>query len=156
MCIMPAHYKRDLRKARDVLRDLMGSMERLEVQIAKQRRKVAALVVLGEQNEEEDDMNVELRLDGLTNACRSALRAAGPRGLTRIELRESLRQLNFPIQEYQNGMAAIHTILKRLESYKEIRVGIHDIYEGKDRSVYQWVGVHVGSKTDGQRKPRTS
>src|SRR5207253_4699611 len=89
---MREEYRADLRKARDVLRDLLERMEQLEVQIARQRRKVAALAVLGEQSGKGDDVTTELRLDGLTSACRSALRAAGRRGLTPIELRASLRQ----------------------------------------------------------------
>src|SRR5437879_10259205 len=95
----------DLGNARDVLRDLLERTGQLEVQIARQRRKVAALAVLGEQSGKGDDVTTELRLDGLTSACRSALRAAGRRRLTPIELRASLRQLNFPIDGYQNSLA---------------------------------------------------
>ena len=142
---MREEYRADLRKARDVLRDLLERMEQLEVQIARQRRKVAALAVLGEQSGKGDDVTTELRLDGLTSACRSALRAAGRRGLTPIELRASLRQLNFPIDVYQNSLAVIHTILKRLESYKEVRAAIHDVHDGRDDSVYQWIGPQFGA-----------
>lgn len=113
------------------------------MEIAKQRQKVAALAILNDQGG--DDMTLELRLDGLTNACRSALRAAGPRGLTPSELRNSLKQLRFPIQNYENGLAAVHTILKRLASYKEVRVAIRDVYEGRDDSVYQWIGPQFGA-----------
>jgi len=120
-------------------------MEQLEVQIARQRRKVAALAVLGEQSGKDDDVTSELKLDGLTSACRSALRAAGRRGQTPIELRASLRQLNFPIDGYQNSLAVIHTILKRLESYKEVRAAIHDVHDGRDDSVYQWIGPQFGA-----------
>ena len=144
---MARDYKAELQRARDVLRGLMERIERLEVQIAKQRRKVAALAVLGEQSERGDDVTLELNLGGLTSACRSALRAAGRRGLTPIELRDSLKQLNFPIHGYENSMAAIHTILKRLESYKEVRVGIRDVHDGRDDSVYQWIGPQFGASS---------
>ncbi len=142
---MARGYKVDLQQARDVLRDLMERIERLEVQVAKQRRKVAALAAHSEQSERGDGVTPELNLGGLTSACRSALRAAGRRGLTPLELRSSLEQLDFPIHGYENNMAAIHTILKRLESYKEVRVGIRDVHEGRDDSVYQWVGPRFGA-----------
>src|SRR5207253_6138020 len=108
---MREEYRADLRKARDVLRDLLERMEQLEVQIARQRRKVAALAVLGEQSGKGDDVTTELRLDGLTSACRSALRAAGRRGLTPIELRASLRQLNFPIDRKSTRLNSSHVAI---------------------------------------------
>src|SRR5436309_15984202 len=135
---MREQYRADLRKARDVLRDLLERMEQLEVQIARQRRKVAALAVLGEQSGKGDDVTTELRLDGLTSACRSALRAAGRRGLTPIELRASLRQVNFPIDGYPNRLAVSHTSLTRLETYKAGRAAIHDVHHGRDDSLYHW------------------
>lgn len=122
----------------------MDRREKLEVEIAKERRKVAALSDLNNQSEGGNDMTLELDLGGLTNACRCALRAAGPRGLTPTELRDSLKQLRFPIQKYENCMAAVHTILKRLESYEEVRIGIRDVFDGKDDSVYQWIGPQFG------------
>lgn len=135
----------DLQHARTLLRDLMERREELEVQIAKQRQRVAALATDHDPKGGADEMTLELNIDGLTNACRSALRAAGPRGLTPAELRNSLRELRFPIQNYENGLAAVHTVLKRLESYKEVRVGIRDVHNGRDDSVYQWIGPQFGA-----------
>jgi len=142
---MATNHRADLQQARIVLRKLMDRREQLETEIAKQRRKVAGLAVLNEQKEGDNSVITELNLDGLTNACRSVLRAAGPRGLTPTELRNGLKELRFPIQNYQNSMAAVHTILKRLESYKEVRAGIRDVYDGKDDSVYQWIGPQFGA-----------
>jgi hypothetical protein len=130
----------DLRQARAVLRDLLERREKLEVAIAKQRQKVAVL-----DDQGGDDMSPELDTGGLTNACRSALRAAGSRGLTPAELRNRLKELRFPIQNYENGLAAVHTILKRLESYKEVRVAIRNVYNGRDDCVYQWIGPQFGA-----------
>lgn len=139
---MASKSRVDLKQARGLLRALLGRREQLEVEIAKQRQKVAALSV---PNDGGDQMTVELNLDGLTSACRSALRAAGSRGLTPTELRNSLMELRFPIQNYENGLAAVHTILKRLESYKEVRVAIRDVYNGRDDSVYQWIAPQFGA-----------
>lgn len=134
-----------LLQERAVLRDLLNRREELEVAIAKQRQKVAALAARNDPGKSNDDMARELNLGGLTNACRSALRAAGSRGLTPTELRNGLKELRFPIQDYENGIAAVHTILKRLESYKEVRIAIRDVYEGRDDSVYQWIGPQFGA-----------
>ncbi len=142
---MGADYKTDLERARTVLLDLFRQREQLEVQIAKQRRRVAALAELNDESEGGDQMTLGLNLGGLTNSCRSALRAAGPRGLAPTELRDSLKQLNFPIHEYRNIMAAVHTVLKRLQAYGEVRIGIRDVYRGQDDSVYQWIGPQYGA-----------
>src|SRR2546429_8053253 len=98
---MREEYRADLRKARDVLRDLLERMEQLEVQIARQRRKVAALAVLGEQSGKGDDVTTELRLDGLTSACRSALRAAGRSRLAPLQLSARLRLVKFTHEREQ-------------------------------------------------------
>jgi hypothetical protein len=50
---------------------------------------------------------------GLTDACRLALRNAG-RPMTPIEVRDRLSSIGFDLSRYANGLAAIHTVLKRL------------------------------------------
>jgi hypothetical protein len=50
---------------------------------------------------------------GLTEACRIVLKAAG-HPLTALEVRAQLEALGIDLAKYSSGLAAIHTILKRL------------------------------------------
>jgi len=87
----------------------------------------------------------EMDLGGLTNACRTAFRAAGDRGLMPTEVRSSLEQLRFPMRTHKNILSSIHTVIKRLEQGGEIRKAMHDINNGQDKSVYQWAGPNYGA-----------
>ena len=58
---------------------------------------------------------------GLTDACRMVLRSSG-QSLTALEVRERLRAFGFDLEKYANALAAIHTVLKRLNEAGEIRL----------------------------------
>ena len=55
---------------------------------------------------------------GLTEACRMVLKAAG-HPLTALEVRAQLEALGLNLSRYTNDLAAIHTILKRLQQSGE-------------------------------------
>lgn len=55
---------------------------------------------------------------GLTDAVRATLQAAG-HPLTAIEIRDQLAAMGFDLSRYTNDLAAIHTILKRLNAAGE-------------------------------------
>jgi|ERR1700730_8448366 len=129
----------EVEEARENLADLFKQREELEIRIAKQQRRVAALAALIDESEETDQI-LDLNLGGLTDVVRSALRAGGSRGLTPIEIRTRLNQLSFPTNEYKNFMASLHSVLKRLVDAGEVRIVIFDKHEGRDGSVYKWVG----------------
>ena len=57
---------------------------------------------------------------GLTDACRLALRGAGL-PLTPLEVRDRLLGIGFDFSVYTNELAALHTVLKRLNDAGEIR-----------------------------------
>jgi hypothetical protein len=57
---------------------------------------------------------------GLTDGCRLALRAGLP--MTPVEVRDRLQGIGFDLSIYTNELAAIHTVLKRLNEAGEIRV----------------------------------
>jgi len=114
--------------------------EEMDVCVAKQQRKLAALVTLLDDTEETDRL-MELNLGGLTDAIRTALRTAGPRGLTPSEVTVRLKQLYFPVNEYKNFAASLGTVLKRLTASGEVRKAIHDVHDERDQSVYVWVGA---------------
>jgi len=141
---MAGKYESDLNHEREVLADLLRQREQLATKIAKQLTRVAALATLSEENKEETNM-METELGGLTNACRTAFRAAGSRGLMPTEVRSALEQLRFPTRSHKNILASIHTVIRRLEEAGEIQRAIHDVHGGQDKSVYQWALPSYGA-----------
>ena len=141
---MAREYKSELERERVLLAELFRQREELATRIVKQQTRVAALAALSEESEEVDEM-LEMDLGGLTNACRTAFRAAGNRGLMPTEVRGALEQLRFPTREYKNILSSIHTVVRRLERSGEVRKAIHDIRDEQDKSVYQWAGPNYGA-----------
>ena len=70
---------------------------------------------------------------GLTDACRMVLKGAG-HPLTAIEVRGQLNAMGFDLSKYSNELAAIHTILKRLNESGEA----HFTSRAWDRPAYAW------------------
>jgi hypothetical protein len=58
---------------------------------------------------------------GLTDACRLIVRGAGV-PLAPTDVRQRLQSIGFDLSKYANDLAAIHTILKRLNEAGELRV----------------------------------
>ena len=141
---MVGKYENDLNHERDVLADLLRQREQLATKIAKQLTRVAALAALSDEGEEVGEM-MENELGGLTNACRTAFRAAGNRGLMPTEVRTTLEQLRFPTRTHKNILASIHTVIRRLKEAGEIRRAIHDVHDEQDKSVYQWALPSYGA-----------
>jgi|SRR5882762_4402541 len=141
---MSRRYSVELERERRALAELLRQREALATKIAKQQTRVAALAALCDASEEIDDMP-EMDLGGLTNACRTAFRAAGNRGLIPTEVRGALDRLRFPTQTHKNILASVHTVIRRLEKAGEIRRAIHDKHAGEDKSVYQWALPSYGA-----------
>ena len=70
---------------------------------------------------------------GLTDACRLIVRGAGL-PVTPLDVRDRLRAFGFDLSRYSNDLAAIHTILKRLNQAGELRF----IARGTDKPAYIW------------------
>jgi hypothetical protein len=56
---------------------------------------------------------------GLTDACRMVLRGGKP--MTPVEVRDRLLAIGVDVSKYANDLAAVHTILKRLNGSGELR-----------------------------------
>ena len=69
---------------------------------------------------------------GLTDACRLALRTGVP--MTPIEVRDRLLAIGVDLSKYVNDLAAIHTVLKRLNEAGEARF----IPRGPGKHAYLW------------------
>lgn len=70
---------------------------------------------------------------GLTDACRLVLRGGVP--MTPVEVRDRLQGIGLDLSVYTNELAAIHTILKRLNEAGEIRLIPHP--SGKHAYLWQ-------------------
>jgi len=57
---------------------------------------------------------------GLTDGCRLVLRAGVP--MTPLDVRDRLQAIGFDLTRYSSDLAAIHTVLKRLNEAGEIRI----------------------------------
>lgn len=134
-------YRKDFDEAKQCLDDLLKQREELEVSIAKQKRKVAALAQLCEDNE---GIAVDPKLDlgGLTDACRTVLRASRKEWMTIGEIRTALEDIGFPIHKYRAIAASITTTVNRLVEAHEAR----DARISGDGRVYKWIGPAFGAK----------
>jgi hypothetical protein len=56
---------------------------------------------------------------GLTDACRTVLKGAG-HPMTPLEVRDRLEAIGFDLSKYSSSVAAIHTVLKRLQEAREL------------------------------------
>ena len=84
---------------------------------------------------------------GLTDACRLVVRGAGV-PVTPADVRQRLQSIGFDLSKYANDLAAIHTILKRLNESGELRFvpKAHTAMGGLDiaKQAYLWNhGRHV-------------
>lgn len=69
---------------------------------------------------------------GLTDACRMILRRGEP--MTPVEVRNRLSAIGIDMSKYANDLAAVHTILKRLNASGEVRF----IVNAEGRHLYAW------------------
>lgn len=109
---------------------------------------------------------------GLTEAIRLVMRAGVP--MTPIEVRDRLHGIGFDVSKYVNDLAAVHTILKRLNASGELRFvsrspGNHQYLLNRphmpvvlSRDVVQYMHENAAereamqaSKTDDDVPPRT-
>src|SRR6202034_52669 len=123
-------YNADLKQAiRDLL--LMNSERaQLETKIAKQKKRVAALYELVQTDE--DGTALAGLVEGISDACRVVLRAAGGQPMSPAEVRDAIQGLGLPPQS--NLLASVHTTLKRMKDAGEVK----EITHGAG-TAYKWV-----------------
>jgi transposase len=69
---------------------------------------------------------------GLTDGCRLVLRSGVP--MTPVDVRDRLATIGMDLSKYSSDLAAIHTVLKRLNEAGEIRL----LARGPGKSAYLW------------------
>jgi len=137
---MSPDHKKELLKAREELADLLGKREEIEVAIARQKRKVAAWSELCDESEIGDPVNdaleaLGLDLGGLSDACRTAMRASRKEWMTIAEIQATLKELGYPLDKYKAPTASITTTVNRLADSGEVVVE-----KRPGASEYKWVG----------------
>jgi hypothetical protein len=108
-------YKADLVAAINELQRLEAASFEMETQIAKQKKKVAALHQLAEVDDEATPLGL---VQGITDACRTVFRAAGEKPLYPVEVKRRVEALGLPPQ--QNLLASVHTVIRRLLAANEV------------------------------------
>lgn len=127
-------HKDELQSAHLELARLLRERERIEVEIARQRRKVAAWAELcGGGLTDANDPG----LGGLSDACRTALRASRKEWMTASEIQTALKELGFPLEKYKAPAASITTTVNRLAESGEV---VADRRTTPGAIEYRWVG----------------
>jgi hypothetical protein len=125
-----AEYRRALESAIKEYERLKNERDALETRLAQLRQTIAGLGPLCELPSRNAPPPLEL---GLTDACRSALRASMA-GLSAAEVRDRIGGLGIDLERYSNLLASIHIVLKRL-----VAAGEAFSYRGRDgKPVYAW------------------
>jgi len=94
---------------------MLKEREELEVAIAKQKKRAAALrelVAVDNDNSPPTDL-----VDGITDACRTVFRAA-EKPLLPLQVKTRVEALGFPPQS--NLLASVHTVIRRLVAANEV------------------------------------
>jgi hypothetical protein len=138
----------ELRKAHKELADLLLKREQTEIEIARQKRRVAAWAELCEQSDFAEPqiqnyaaVRAGMDLGGLTDACRTALRGSRKEWMTTAEIQLALKELGFPLQDYKAPAASITTTVNRLVEGGEV---IASPRTTPGATEYKWLGkTHI-------------
>jgi hypothetical protein len=130
-------FKPEFKKAVSILMDMLKEREELEVKIAKQRRTVTALSELAQV-----PVDAPLGLGGLTQACRTALRALSGKWVTVTDVQAQLETIGFDTAKYEAVLASIATTLRRL-----VQSGDVAFQKNEKGAVYQWAGPNYGASS---------
>ncbi len=113
-------YKETLEVARSEMDDLLKEEIDLGSRLAIVRGRIEVLrktiISIGDLVGEDR----EAETIGITDAIRAVLKAKSDAFFSPIAVRSSLRNSSFPLDNYKNVLAVIHTTLKRLEDQNEV------------------------------------
>jgi predicted helicase len=131
------HYKDSLEAAKTEMEALLGEQTQIEQRLAYIVSRLQVLrktiLSLGELLGEE----FEPEMVGITQAIRKVLRGSVDEKrsyISPIAIRNALQKDDFPLSEYKNALAVIHTTLKRLENQGEIE----SMTATNGKSYYRW------------------
>jgi hypothetical protein len=96
-------------EAKEALERLLRERQQLDIRIAKMEQVVAALRSVAEPGD------ADVAATGFTDGVRAVLRASSDRPLSPTEIREGMLAMGFELSRYQQPLASIHVVLKRLQ-----------------------------------------
>jgi hypothetical protein len=120
----------------ETLAKMLVQQEELEVQIARTKRKIALLSQLCDETDTLAPIP-DLDLGGLTEACRSVLRASRKEWMNTTEIMNGLRELGFPLDKYKAPMASVTTTVTRMVDSGDV---IPSLKSNPGATEYKWVG----------------
>jgi len=123
--VTTAQYRRALEAAIEEYERLKAEREAIETRLAQLRQTIGALGPLCKLPQRD--------LPGLTDACRSVLRAKMG-GLTPVEVKAGLETLGLDLSNYSNPLASIHAVLKRLVKAGEAM----KLKTRQKKTIYAW------------------
>ena len=130
--------KTELEKEQRELKRLLDVQEATEVAIAKTKRRIAAWIELLDDTETGELVSeIDLALGGLTDVCRTAMRASRKEWMTTYEIQRAIKELGFPLDKYKAPAASILTTVNRLVESGEVVI---DKRPQPGASEYKWVG----------------
>jgi len=133
-------YIDDLKHESQTLAQLLRDREEIEVRIARQRKRVTALAELCDESE--FGQPFDLDLGGLTEVCRTAMRASRKEWMTIAEIQAAIKELGFPLDKYKAPAASITTTITRLVDAEEVVV---DKRSAAGANEYKYVGTAAAS-----------
>jgi hypothetical protein len=114
----------DLKDATETLAKLLQQRDDLEITIARQRKRAAALAELCDESE--FGKPFDFNLGGLTEVCRTAMRASRKEWMTIANIQQAIKEIGYPLDKYKAPTASIMTTINRMVNDDEIAVEQHD------------------------------
>jgi len=139
--------QQELKKEQEKYARLLLEKERIETEIAKAKRRIAAWTELCDDTET-GELVPDLDLGGLTDACRTVLRSSRKEWMTTADIQNDLRELGFPLGDYKAPAASITTTVNRLVDAGEVAV---DRRSNPGATEYKWAPVHPGARAAAKR-----
>ncbi len=133
--------KEQIEKEQKELERLLQLKEQTEVAIAKTKRRLAAWLEIADDSGT-GELVPELELGGLTDGCRTVLRASRKGWITTAEVQADLKKLGFPLDKYKAPAASITTTVNRLVDAGEVEA---DRRSNPGATEYKWVGPNWGA-----------
>ena len=137
-------YREAFEDVQSELEDLLEEDSRLADRRGEIKYRTESLRKTGESLGLLLGENVSEEAIGLTDAIREFLKENRDNWYSAISVRRFLREKEFPVDDYKQPLAVIHTTLKRLQEQGEIKPG-----EGDGKTFYKWDGpLDVGVTDD--------
>src|SRR5437588_8450074 len=114
-------YKKMLAEMRKELESLLEQQEDIEQKIAQLKQAIISFAPLAKDSDGLiGPLVYAFAAQGMTDSIREILRAAFPKQLSPVEIKEQLKAKGQNLSEHKNVMASVHSTLKRMLENGEI------------------------------------